>query len=77
MITDRLRKFSNAIMAKNIVILRIWGTSYRSLGKFFNNHPELMNLVGRDKILKIHTPSYRTLRMDWYEVNADLIGLIE
>ncbi len=74
---DRLRKFSNRIIVKIIVVLQIYGISYRSSGKFFSNHQELMNLVGTDQIPDFRTLSYRALRMDWHEINAGIIDLIE
>lgn len=70
---DRSRKFSNAIIVKIIVILQIYGISYRSSGKFFSNHPELLNLVGISEIQDFRTLSYRALRMDWHEINAGII----
>ena len=74
---DRLRKFSNGIVVKIIVMLQIYGISYRSSGKFFNNHPELMDLVGVGKIPNFRTLSYRALRIDWHEINVGIIDLIE
>ena len=70
---DRLRRFSNAIMVKIIVIQQIYGILYISSGKFFNNHPELLNLVGINKIPNFRTLSYRALRMGWHETNAGII----
>ena len=74
---DRLGRLYNAIIVKIIVILQIYGISYRSSFKFFNNHPELMNLVGIRKIPDFRTLSYRALRIDWHEINAGIIDLIE
>ena len=62
---------------KIIVILQIYGISYRSSNRFFSNHPELMNLVGIRKIPDFRTLSYRALRIDWHEINAGIIDLIE
>jgi hypothetical protein len=59
------------------VILQIYGISYRSSNRFFNNHPELMDLVGISEIPDIRPLSYRALRMDWHEINAGIIDLIE
>ena len=58
---DRSRKFSNSGIVK---ILQIYCISYRSSGKFFNNHPELMSIVGIKRIPNFHTLSYRAIRMD-------------
>lgn len=73
---DKLRRFSNAIIVKIIVILEIYGISYRSLGRFFSNHPELMNLLRTKRIPDFRTPLYRALRMDWHGRNAAIDGFI-
>ncbi|MCL4451691.1 MAG: hypothetical protein M1327_03580 [Candidatus Thermoplasmatota archaeon] len=53
---DRAKKFSNRVIVKILVILEIYGISYRSSRKFFNNHPELADP------LRIHvTPNFCTL----------------
>jgi hypothetical protein len=59
------------------VILQIYGISYRSSCKFFNNNPELMNLVGISEIPDFRTPSYRALSIDWHGINFGIIDLIE
>ena len=53
---DRRRKFPSRIIVKIIVILQIYGISYRSSNRFFSNHPELMNLVGIRKIPDFRPP---------------------
>ena len=70
---DRSRRFSNRVIVKILVILMIYGISFRSSRKFFNNHPELMSIVGIKRIPNFHTLSYRAIRMDWHEINASLI----
>ena len=70
---DRSRKFSNSVIVKILVILQIYCISYSSSGKFFNNHPELMSIVGIKRIPNFRTLSYRSIRMDWHEINASLI----
>ncbi len=62
---------------KVVVILQIYGITYRSSGKFFNNLPELMNLVGIWEIPDFITLSYRALRMGWHGINSGIIDLIE
>ena len=37
---DRIRKYSTALIVKIIVILKIYGVSYRSSKYFFINHRE-------------------------------------
>ena len=39
---DRIRKYSTTLILKIIVILKIYGVSYRSSKYFFNNHREYM-----------------------------------
>jgi hypothetical protein len=41
---DRSRNYSNALIAKIIVILKFYHISYRSSRYFFINHPEFMGL---------------------------------
>lgn len=43
---EMARKYSTAPIIKIIVILRIYGISYRSSKHFFNNHREFMALLG-------------------------------
>ena len=74
---DRSRKFSNGVIVKILVILQIYCISYRSSGKFFNNHSELMSIVGIKRIPNFRTLSYRAIRMDWHEINASLIDLVD
>ena len=67
---DRKRKFPSRI------IVKIYGMSYGSSGRFFNNHPELMNLVGIRNIPDFRILSYRALRIDWHEITAGIVDLI-
>ena len=61
---DRAKKFSNMVIVKTLVILEIYGISYRSSRKFFNNHPELMDLLRIHVTPNFRTLSYRAIRMD-------------
>ena len=73
----RAKKFSNRVIVKILVILEIYGISYRSSRKFFNNHRELLDLLRTHVIPNFRTLSYRAIRMDWHEFNACLIDLID
>ena len=42
---DRKRKYSNALIMKILVILQIYGISYRSSGNFFRNHKDIMEAL--------------------------------
>ena len=73
---DRARKYSNTLIVKIIVILRIYGISYRSSKYFFNNHGEFMDLLNITDIPDFRTLSYRSLRIDWHYINSAIIDII-
>ncbi|WP_287961274.1 transposase, partial [Acidiplasma sp.] len=73
---DRIRKYSNKLIVKIIVILKIYGVSYRSSKYFFNNHREFMELLNITDIPNFRTLSYRSLRMDWHYINSSIIDMI-
>ncbi len=73
---DRLRKYSNSIIIKIIVILKLYGISYRSSKSFFNNHPELFDILKIHNIPNFRTLSYRALRIDWHYINSQIIDMI-
>ena len=56
---DRIRKYSNKLIVKIIVILKIYGVFYRSSKYFFINHREFMELLNIQDI-----PNFRTLLID-------------
>ena len=74
---DRSRKYSTALIVKIIVILKIYGVSYRSSKYFFNNHREFMELLNIKDIPDFRTLSYRSLRIDWHFINAAIIDIIK
>ncbi len=73
---DRIRKYSTSLTVKIIVILKIYGVSYRSSKYFFNNHREFMELLNITPIPDFRTLSYRSLRIDWHFINAAIIDII-
>ena len=73
---DRIRKYSTALIVKIIVILKIYGVSYRSSKYFFNNHREFMELLNITDIPNFRTLSYRSLRIDWHYINSAIIDMI-
>ena len=73
---DRIRKYSTAIIVKIIVILKIYGVSYRSSKYFYNNHTEFMELLNITDIPNFRTLSYRSLRIDWHLINSSIIDMI-
>ena len=56
---DRIRKYSTTLIVKIIVILKIYGVSYRSSKYFFNNHREFMELLNITDVPNFRTLSYR------------------
>ena len=74
---DRIRKYSAFLIVKIIVILKIYGVSYRSSKYFFNNHREFMELLNIKDIPNFRTLSYRSLRIDWHYINAAIIDMID
>jgi hypothetical protein len=73
---DRARKYPTALIVKIIVILKIYGISYRSSKYFFNNHRKFMNLLNITDIPDFRTLSYRSLRMDWHYINSAIRDII-
>jgi hypothetical protein len=55
-------------------LVQTYGISYRSSGKFFNNHPEFMSIAGIKRISTSAHFSYRAIRMD--NMRSMLISLI-
>ena len=73
---NRIRKYSASLIVKIIVILKIYGVSYRSSKYFFNNHKEFMELLNIRDIPNFRTLSYRSLRIDWHFINSSIIDMI-
>ena len=74
---DRIRKYSTTLIVKIIVILKIYGVSYRSSKYFFNNHREFMELLNITDVPNFRTLSYRSLRIDWHYINSAIIDMID
>ena len=74
---DRIRKYSASLIVKIIVILKIYGVSYRSSKYFFNNHPEFMEMLNMTDIPDFRTLSYRSLRINWHYINSSIIDMID
>ena len=73
---DRARKYPTSLIVKIIVILRIYGISYRSSRYFFNNHKEFLELLDITGIPDFRTLSYRSLRIDWRYINSAIVDII-
>jgi len=52
----RKMKVSNSLIVNILLILQIYGISYRSSENFFINHPEIKNVLGLREI-----PNFRIL----------------
>ena len=55
---DRIRKYSTALILKIILILKIYGVSYRPSKYFFINHKEFMELLNITDMPNFRTLSY-------------------
>lgn len=75
---DRKRKYSNRLIAKILVLLQLYGISYRSSARFFENHTEFLSLLGVHDIPSFQTISRKASKMlDLHEINASILDLIE
>ena len=73
---DRIGKYSTALIVKIVVILKIYGVSYRSSRYFFNNHKEFIELLKVKDIPDFRILSYRALRIDCHLINTSIIDII-
>ena len=73
---DRKRKYSNALIVKILLILQIYGISYRSAESFFRNHPDIKNVLGVEEIPNFRTLSRRARMIDWHKINNEILQLI-
>jgi len=73
---DRKRKYSNALAVKILLIIQIYGISYRSTEKFFKNHPDLKEAICLNEIPNFRTLTRRARMIDWHYVNAMILDLI-
>ena len=60
----RKRKYSDRQILKILVLLQIFGISYRSARIFLNNHEEYLAMVGVRDIPSFQTLSRRSRSMD-------------
>lgn len=73
---ERRRKYSNALIFKILVILQMYGISFRSSSSFFLNHPDLKDFIGIASIPNFRTLSRRARMVDWHYLNALILDLI-
>ena len=73
---DRVTNYPSKLIVKIIVILEIYGVSYRASKYFFNNHKEFMELLNIIDIPDFRTLSSRSLTIDWHFINSSIIDMI-
>jgi len=61
---------------KILLILQIYGISYRSAESFFRNHPDIKNVLGVREIPNSRTFSRRARMIDWHKINNEILPSI-
>jgi transposase, IS4 family len=74
---DRKRKVSNSLIVKILLILHIYGISYRSAESFFRNHIDIKNVLGVREIPNFITLSRRARMIDWHKINNEILQSID
>ena len=69
----RKRKYSDRQILKILVLLQIFGISYRSARIFLNNHEEYLAMVGVRDIPSFQTLSRRSRSMDLHAIDSFMI----
>ena len=69
----RKRKYSDGQILKILVLLQIFGISYRSARIFLNNHEEYLAMVGVRDIPSFQTLSRRSRSMDLHAIDSFMI----
>jgi hypothetical protein len=72
----RKRRYSNAFIVKILVILQIYGISYRSSENFLRNHRDIMDALGIHEIPNFRALSRRARMIDLRYINAVILDLI-
>jgi hypothetical protein len=62
---DRKRKYSNALIVKIIVILQIYGISFRPSGNFFNNPRNIMEALEIRELPNVLRNTFKEDKDDW------------
>ena len=69
---ERKRKYSNRQIMKILVLLNIFGISYRSAGIFLRNHEEYLNMIDLKEIPSFQSLSRRSRMIDFHEINSKI-----
>ena len=69
---DRRRKYTDRQILKILVLLQIFGISYRSSGVFLRNHEDYLALMGVKEIPSFQTLSRRARMIDLHAINGEI-----
>ncbi len=72
---SRKRKYSDRQILKILVLLQIFGISYRSARIFLLNHVEYLHMVGISEIPSFQTLSRRSRMFDLHGINSEITSL--
>ena len=72
---DRRRKYSDRQILKILVLLQIYGISYRSARIFLTNHEEYLRMIGLKEIPSFQTLSRRARSFDLHAINRGIVLL--
>ena len=69
---QRRRKYTDRQILKILVLLQIFGISYRSAGVFLINHEEYLAMMGLNDIPSFQTLSRRARKIDLHAMNRSI-----
>ena len=72
---QRRRKYTDRQILKILVLLQIFGTSYRSAGIFLTNHEEYLRMIRISEIPSFQTLSRRARKFDLHAINRAITFL--
>ncbi len=72
---QRRRKYTDRQILKILVLLQIFGISYRSAGVFLINHEEYLTMMGLKEISSFQTLSRRARKFDLHAINREITFL--
>ena len=72
---DRRRKYSDRQILKILVLLQIYGISYRSARIFLINHEEYLRMIRISEIPSFQTLSRRARKFDLHAINREIVFL--
>lgn len=65
----RKKKDTERQILKTLILLQVFGPSYRSSGIFLRNHEEYMEMIGILEVPSFQTLSRRARTLDLYAIN--------